>query len=62
MMIASDFEKAFDPLSWNYLFQTLEIYNFGREFQNWIKLLYSKISSCVINEGYSSPYFELQRG
>ena len=61
MMIAIDFEKAFDSLSWNYLFKAVEIYNFGREFQNWIKLLYSNISS-VINEGYLSPYFELQSG
>jgi hypothetical protein len=62
MLIAIDFEKAFDSLSWKYLFKTLEIYNFGREFQNWIKLLYTDISSCVINEGYTTPYFELQRG
>ena len=43
-MIAIDFEKSFDSLSWNYLFKTLEISNFGREFQNWIKLLSSSIT------------------
>ena len=36
--------------------------NFGPSFINWIHTFYKNISSCVINNGYSSQFFALQRG
>ena len=36
--------------------------NFGSSFLNWIKTFYTNISSCVVNNGYSSEFFSLQRG
>jgi len=36
--------------------------NFGPSFLNWIHTFYSNISSCVVNNGYSSEFFSLQRG
>lgn len=32
------------------------------DFLNWIKTLYTNISGCVVNNGYSSEFFSLQRG
>ena len=29
LMVTTDFEKVFDSLSWNFLFKTLEKFNFG---------------------------------
>ena len=57
-----DFKKAFDSLEWNYLLATLEIFNFGPDLLNWIKMFYKNISSCVINEGLASTQFKLSRG
>ena len=57
-----DFEKAFDFLEWNYLFKVLELMNFGTMFQNCIHTFYSNITSCVINNGFASDFFLLQRG
>ena len=62
MMLAIDFQKAFDTLSWEFLFSSLKLYNFGNEFIEWIKICYTNISSCIINYGYCSPYFKLERG
>ena len=62
MILFLDFEKAFDSLEWYYLFKVLDIMNFGPSFINWIHTFYKNISSCVINNGYSSELFALQRG
>lgn len=62
ILLALDFQKAFDSLSWDYLFKTLKAYNFGIDYLTWVKLCYTDISSCVTNYKYASPYFALQRG
>ena len=62
ILIAGDFEKAFDSLEWNFIFKTLEVFNSGKEFISWIKTLYNGISACTINNGHSSGYFDLERG
>ena len=36
--------------------------NFGPSFLNWIKTFYTNIYSCVVNNGYLSEFFSLQRG
>ena len=60
--VSLDFEKAFDSLEWDFLHKALEAFNFGENFRTWIKVMYKNISSCVINNGLSSPFFTLQRG
>ena len=62
MLLALDFQKAFDSLSWDYLFRILKLNNFGDSFTKWIKLCYTDISSSVMNFGFSSTYFEIHRG
>ncbi|KAL9986569.1 hypothetical protein ACROYT_G000737 [Oculina patagonica] len=62
MLLFIDFEKAFDSLEWKYLFKVLELMNFGPIFQKWIHIFYSNITSCVINNGFASDFFQLQRG
>ena len=54
--------KAFDTVSWEFLFNTLKRYNFGPEFIKWVKICYTDISSCVINQKCSSSYFQVSRG
>ena len=43
-----DFEKAFDSIEWNYLQKCLEILKFGPQLQQWVKIFYNDISSCVL--------------
>ena len=53
-MIAVDFQRAFDSVNGNFLHRTLAAFNFGPSFLD--------ISSCVLNNGFSTGPFEIQRG
>ena len=37
-------------------------FNFGPDLIKWVNTFYSEISRCVINNGYASSFFNLQRG
>lgn len=62
MLLLIDFEKAFDSVSWCFLFKVLDFFNFGHSFKQWVKLFYTNIQSCVIVNGHLSDWFYLQRG
>ena len=57
-----DFEKAFDSINRSFLFSTLEVFGFDASFITWIKTFYNDISSCVINNGFITPFFQVKRG
>jgi len=62
MIIGIDFEKAFDSVNWRFLNKILKHYNFGYSLIEWVKTLYNKSLSCVINNGRLSDVFRLGRG
>ena len=57
-----DFEKAFDKLNWIFLQKTLQSFGFGQSFRKWVKIIYTDIESCIINNGATSQYFKLKSG
>lgn len=61
LMTTFDFKKAFDSLSWEFLFNTLKVFNFGDSFIHWIKVFYLDISSCIMNNGFASDIFYVKR-
>ena len=38
LLLLKDFEKAFDSVSWNFLFSVLKFFNFGESLINWVKV------------------------
>ena len=62
ILLFIDFEKAFDSLNWNFLLKCLDVFGFGPSLIRWVETFYANISSCVLNNGFCTPYFELQRG
>ena len=62
IIFSIDFEKAFDSVSWEFLEKCIDFFNFGDFFKKWIKLFITDISSCVLNCGWSTGFFPLQRG
>ena len=61
-LVTVDFEKAFDSVSHDFLFRVMKLFGFGNMFCSWVKLLYTGISSCVMNGGHSTGYFDVKRG
>ena len=62
IMSAIDFEKAFDSLSLEFLFKSLESFGFGASFIAWIKTLYKNVTSSVANNhGFFTPPFCIKR-
>ena len=57
-----DFRKAFDSVEWDYIAKVLDMFKFKGVFKRWERVLYTDISSCVINNGFASPFFKLKRG
>ena len=56
------FEKAFDSIEWDFLQLCLQSFNFGPQLKRWVGIFYNKITSCILNNGYASNYFFLERG
>ena len=61
-LLCVDFEKAFDSLNWDFVVETLKIFGFGQSILNWFSILYNDSKSCVLNNGFSTPFFNVKRG
>ncbi|GKC99825.1 putative RNA-directed DNA polymerase, eukaryota, reverse transcriptase zinc-binding domain protein [Tanacetum coccineum] len=62
MFLKVDFEKAFDSLSWSFLFSTMEQMGFSDKWCKWIySCLNSAFASVLIN-GSPTKEFKLERG
>jgi hypothetical protein len=57
-----DQEKAFDRVEFEWLFQVLKTFGFGRNFITWLKIMYKSMKSCIITNGYISKVFPVSRG
>ena len=57
ILIAIDFEKAFDSLNRKFLLKVLQKYDFGTYLMQWIKTLYTSLSSYVLNKGFTTNLF-----
>ena len=61
-IILLDIEKAFDSVKHDFFIQTLKQFNFGDKFIHWIKTLYTKRQSYVMNNGFLTERISIQRG
>ena len=62
IFLSLDQEKAFDRVSYDFLFKCLRTYGFGDNFISWIKILYTNIHASVIVNNFISSPFDIQRG
>ena len=62
LLLAIDFQKAFDSIEWSFLLKALKHFNFGEYFIKWVEIFYRDASSCIINNGFTSRYFDINRG
>ena len=57
VLFAADIEKAFDSVEHHFIFASLKRFGFGGEFIKWIRTLLFNVSSCVMNNDFSTGYF-----
>ena len=62
LLLLIDFEKSFDSINRQYIFNVLTFFNFGTSIQQWIKTFYKDTTSSVLVNGHASPFFKVNRG
>ena len=62
LLLLVDFEKAFEFLEWDFMFKCLFFFGFGESIIKWVKLFYTDISSCIVNNDHCSEFSTLGRG
>ena len=62
LILFADFEKAFDSISHDFMFNCLKCFNFGTDIIRWIKCFYNDVKSSVTNSGYMTEFFHIKRG
>ena len=62
LLLSIDYEKAFDRVHYESLYEALQLFNFGTNMIKWIKILFTDIAPCTQNNGFSSEYFQPTRG
>lgn len=62
LLVMINVEKAFDSVSWKFIQETFNFFNFGPSFCKWIKSFQYNSNSCVTQAGFLSNFFKLGRG
>ena len=62
ILFSADFEKAFDSVDHCFMFSVLKSFSLGPDFIQWVRSLFKNSECCVMNNGFSTGYFALERG
>ena len=62
LLLCIDFEKAFDSLSFTFLSNSLDIFNFGPELKQWVHTLLRNFKAVINHCGNISSKFDVSRG
>ena len=62
LLMLIDFEKAFDSISWKFMYKVLDIFGFPESYIKWIKLLNTSIIGAVVQAGVKSEFLKIERG
>ena len=62
IILSAHFEKAFNSIEHTFIFAALQSFGSGSDFIQWVKTFLYKAESCVMNNGSSAGYLQLERG
>ena len=57
LLLSIDFEKAFDSVSWSFIYKVMEFFGFGNSIISWIKTFNNNIKLSVNQCGNLSSFF-----
>lgn len=61
LLVLIDFEKAFDSISWSFIYKVLNYFGFGKNYIDWIKILNTKFKASALQCGHLSEQINIQR-
>ena len=61
MLVTIDVQKAFYSVNHQFLILPLKIYGFCKMLVKWVKTLLNNKESCIINGGFATQYFKLDK-
>ena len=62
MLVTIDIQIPFDSVNHKFLTLALKRYGFGKTFIKRIKTLLNNQESCIVNWGFTTKYFKLDKG
>ena len=62
LLVLIDFQKAFDSISWNFIYKPLTFLGFTNDFIRWIQLFNTDIEATILQSGFTSEFFSISRG
>ena len=62
LLMLIDFEKAFDSISWKFMYNVIEFLGFPSDYINWIKLMNQNFTASVFQAGVRSAPITIARG
>ena len=62
LLMLIDFGKAFDSISWDFLYEVLTRFDFSPDFIQWIKVFSSNIKATVRQAGLLPEFINIKRG
>ena len=62
LLMLTDFQKAFDSISWKFLNSTLKFFGFKQGFCKWIQVINANIKASVLQSGFLSEFIDLEHG
>ena len=57
-----DFEKAFDTVHWEVIYDALNQFSLGPTFIKWVRTIYKEAQACVTNNGLACPSSHFREG
>lgn len=62
ILLALDFQKAFDSISKKYMICAFRKFGFGKDFIQWVNVLFNETRSCIVYNGWLSENFDVKCG
>ena len=62
LLLSVDFEKAFDSVSWPFIYKVMEFFGFGNSIISWIKTFNNNVKLSLNQCGNLSSFFNIDRG
>ena len=59
LLVLIDFEKAFDSMSWSFIYKVLQFFGFGNTIIDWVKILNNDFKAAVLQCGFLSEQFNI---